>query len=226
MARDAPGAETVVSLFPLTGSLLLPGTYLPLNVFEPRYRKLVADALAGDRRIGMIQPRLPGRDTAGWQPGEPERPELYAVGCLGELAECEEQPDGRYLIVLAGITRFRVVRELEEGRPYRRVVADTSEFVADAEEPSAELATDELLAAVGRYGRRHELAFDMDVLAALSGGRLVNALSVALPFTPQEKQALLEARGCDERRALLLELLGMGMEQDRVDDPYAPPTVH
>lgn len=216
----------VVSLFPLTGSLLLPGTYLPLNVFEPRYRALVADALAGDRRIGMIQPRLPGHDNAGWRPGEPERPELYAVGCLGELAECEAQPDGRFLIVLAGITRFRVVREIEEGRAYRRALAETAEFAADLDELTAELATGELLAAVGRYGRRHELTLDMDVLAALPGARLVNALSVALPFTPQEKQALLEARTCEERRELLLDLLGMGMEQDRVDDPYAPPTVH
>lgn len=226
MAASAPPAETVLSLFPLTGSLLLPGTFLPLNVFEPRYRALVADALEGDRRIGMVQPRLPGHDNTGWHPGDPERPELYAVGCLGELAECEPQPDGRYLIVLAGLGRFRIVRELDEERPYRRVVADRQEFLADAEEPAVELDTDAVLAAVDRYRVRHEMSFDMDVLAALPGARLVNALSVALPFAPPEKQALLEAETPQARHALLLELMAMGAEQAGSVDPYSPPTVH
>ncbi|MEZ5332398.1 MAG: DUF309 domain-containing protein [Thermoanaerobaculia bacterium] len=162
MTESDPPGEILVSLFPLTGSLLLPGTFLPLNVFEPRYRALVADALEGDRRIGMIQPRLPGRDNSGWHPGDPERPELYAVGCVGELAECEPQPDGRYLIVLAGLGRFRIVRELDEERPYRRAVADRREFRTDGAEASAELDKDAVLAAVDRYRARHEIAFDMD----------------------------------------------------------------
>jgi hypothetical protein len=219
-----PGA--LISLFPLTGSLLLPGTFLPLNVFEPRYRRLVSDTLEGDRRIGMIQPRLPGHDNTGWHPGDPERPELYPVGCLGELVECEPQPDGRFLIVLAGVKRFRVVRELDEQCAYRRAVADAEEFDADLSEPARRIDVAELLAAVDRYRRRHELSFDMDVLAALAGARLVNALSVALPFTPPEKQALLEAPTPHARRDVLLDLMAMGVEQTLQADPYAPPTVH
>jgi Lon protease-like protein len=146
-------APTVLPIFPLTGSLLLPGSFLPLNIFEPRYRNMVADAMGGtglDREqkdprvgqdgqqpyIGMIQPVVPRPDNRGTMEDLLENPELYKVGCAGRIERFEPQPDGRYHILLRGMCRFRVREELEldesrEGGGYRRVVADYSEFLAD-----------------------------------------------------------------------------------------------
>ena len=108
-------------VFPLTGTLLLPETFLPLNIFEERYRNMVRDALEGDRQIGMIQPLIPGLDNFGVPPLDLQDPQLYPVGCLGRIEEHELQPDGRYVIVLKGVERFRVLRELDPRNGYRRV---------------------------------------------------------------------------------------------------------
>ena len=116
--------EQTLSVFPLTGTLMLPGTFLPLNIFEERYLNMVRDALEGDRRIGMIQPWIPGLDNWGVPPLDLEAPELYPVGCCGRIHQHELQADGRYLIVLEGAIRFRILRELEPVRGYRRVEAD------------------------------------------------------------------------------------------------------
>jgi Lon protease-like protein len=220
---DAP---RVLPVFSLTGSLLLPGTLLPLNIFEPRYRNLVADALEGERHIGMIQPFVPRDDN--WPALElpPENPELYRVGCVGRIDRCEPQPDGRYEIVLRGISRFRVREELPLLRGYRRVVADYGEFAADAAEPEHVLDPSRLLTAVRIFGEANGFEFDLDLLAALPGISLLNGLAVALPFRPEEKQALLEAPGPVEREELLLALMGMGFEPTPAGSYYAPPTVH
>ena len=103
----------IVPVFPLTGSLLLPGNLLPLNIFEPRYRNMVADALEGGQYIGMVQPLTPRQDN--WvesaENGEdPDNPEIYRIGCLGRIEECEPQDDGRYLIILRGVSRFHIRR--------------------------------------------------------------------------------------------------------------------
>ncbi len=263
-----PPLPEVLPVFPLTGSLLLPGNWLPLNVFEPRYRNLVEDAMsaraaaaaAGERRkaegaeenrrgrgrrgadgsdgdvrdggersgrwIGMIQPRVPQQDN--WPALElpPKNPELYAVGCAGSIERCEPQPDGRYLILLRGASRFRVRRELPRRRGYRRVAADYAEFVADRAEAEAAIDPAPLLRALRGFGESRALAFDLDVLAALPGVALLNGLAAALPFPPAEKQALLEASGPSERRQLLLDLMSMGIEPLDPEDYYAPPTVH
>ncbi|HYG65166.1 MAG TPA: LON peptidase substrate-binding domain-containing protein [Thermoanaerobaculia bacterium] len=216
----------VIPVFPLTGTLLLPGTLLPLNIFEPRYRNMVADALEGERAIGMIQPFVPRQDN--WPALElpPENPELYPVGCLGRMERCEPQPDGRYEIVLRGICRFRIREELPLHRGYRRVRADTAEFAADLNEPASALDPSRLLAAVRTFGASNGLDFDLDLLSAIPGVSLLNGLSVALPFRPAEKQALLEAGGPEERERLLLALMGMGLEPMAPEEYYAPPTVH
>jgi len=270
-------------VFPLTGSLLLPGNWLPLNVFEPRYRNLVEDAIGkrperrrskdrdpGDRRrapargrreqaggedraglqrgddrrhgssrdpgspgdrpspgwIGMIQPRVPQQDNWPALDAPPTNPELYTVGCAGRIERCEPQPDGRYLILLKGISRFRVRRELALRRGYRRVAANYSEFAADLGEPAAELDPAPMLRALRAFGQQQGLAFDFDVLAALTGVALLNGLAVALPFPPAEKQLLLEAEGPRQRQQLLLTLMGMGVEPPGGGDHYAPPVVH
>ncbi len=241
-APASPAAPpAVLPVFPLTGSLLLPGNWLPLNVFEPRYRNLVADATGADGGgapepggagggavgwIGMIQPRVPHQDNWPALEEPPANPELYTVGCAGRIERCEPQPDGRYLVLLKGVSRFRVRGELALLRGYRRLFAEYVEFAADLLEPKAELDPAPLLRAVRQFGEAQGLAFDLDVLASLPGVALLNGLAVALPFRPAEKQALLEADGPHERQRIMLALMGMGVEPLDPGDYYAPPVVH
>jgi hypothetical protein len=216
----------IIPVFPLTGSLLLPGNLLPLNVFEPRYRNMVADALEGDRYIGMIQPLVPRHDNWVDAAQQAEEPQLYDVGCLGRIDEHEPQPDGRYLILLRGVCRFRVERELPLHRGYRRVVADYSDFASDLGELNVFLNPNPLMRALRAFGDQHELEFDYDLLASVPGISLLNGLAVALPFRPAEKQALLEAADPCVREELLLTLMGMGIETLSSDEYYSPPTLN
>ncbi len=225
MSEQTP-IPSVFPVFPLTGTLLLPGNLLPLNVFEPRYRHMVADALEEGLHIGMVQPVVPQPDN--WGPPEhlSENPEIYRVGCAGRIDRWERQPDGRYEIVLRGSSRFRIQEELPLHRGYRRVVADFGEFAADLAEPGTTLDPSRLLAALRTFGPKHGMELDFDLLAALPGISLLNGLSVALPFRPEDKQALLEVRGPVEREQLLLALMGMGFEPITAAEYFAPPTVH
>jgi Lon protease-like protein len=187
---------------------------------------MVADALEGERYIGMIQPLVPHQDN--WPALEPpaENPELYGVGCVGRIDRCEPQPDGRYEIVLRGISRFRVRRELPRMRGYRRVEAEYAEFPGDPIEPATVISPARLLSAVRSFGETHGLEFDLDLLSSIPGVALLNGLAAALPFRPAEKQALLEAPGPPEREELLLALMGMGLEPSTPEEYYSPPTVH
>lgn len=218
--------RTVLPVFPLTGTLLLPGNFLPLNVFERRYRNLVSDVLAGEKLLGMIQPRLPAADNWGLGPPAEERPELYSVGCVGRIEECEPQADGRYVIVLKGVRRFRVREELAERRGYRRVVAGLEEFVGDLDGDDAGVDRRRLLAAVEGFSDRHGLEFDAELLAALPPLSLLHALAAALPFEPGEKQALLEAPSAERRQEILLSLMGMGLQPQPAADRFAPPVIN
>jgi hypothetical protein len=217
---------TVLPIFPLTGSLLLPGNLLPLNVFEPRYRNLVADALEGERLVGMIQPLVPRQDNWVEAAQGSDDPEIYSVGCIGRIDECEPQQDGRYLILLRGVCRFRVRNELPLHREYRRVQADSSEFQSDLGELQVDVNPARLMRALRAFGVAHDLEFDFDLLGSVPGISLLNGLSVALPFRPAEKQALLEAAGPAEREEMLLTLMGMGIEPLSTDDYYAPPILN
>jgi Lon protease-like protein len=224
--QEAP-LPVVLPVFPLTGSLLLPGNWLPLNVFEPRYCNMVEDAMRGGRWIGMIQPFTPQQDN--WPALEPPAadPELYRVGCAGHIETCEHQPDGRYLILLRGRSRFRVRCELAPRRGYRQVDAEYAEFAADLAEPLVEIDPAPLLRAVRAFGKAQGLSFDLDVLADLSGVALLNGLAVALPFQPAEKQALLEAPGPHERQELLLAMMSMGLDlASGAGERYQPPVVN
>lgn len=221
--------EPSVRLFPLTGTLLLPGTYLPLNVFEPRYRRLVEDTLATDRRIGMIQPFVPAADNFGIVADGDPQPPLYDVGCVGSVVECDPQPDGRYWIVLRGESRFRVVRELPlDPAGYRCVVADSSPYAADLGELEAEVDVGRLLATAARFCEVRQLEFDIGLLASLPPAQAINALCAALPFEPAEKQALLEAAGPQARSDLLSGLLDMQVTAQGPEPPAAfpPPVVN
>jgi Lon protease-like protein len=226
MMAETMNLPGIIPVFPLTGSLLLPGNLLPLNIFEPRYRNMVADALEGDHYIGMIQPFTPRQDNWVETAEQPDAPVIYPIGCLGRIEECEPQDDGRYLLVLRGVSRFRVRKELELKRGYRRVAADYSEFGRDLDELNVFLNPTRMMHALRAFGEKHDLEFDYDLLSSVPGISLLNGLSVALPFQPAEKQALLEAADPAVREDLLLTLMGMGIEPLPTDEYYSPPVLN
>ncbi|HRD29983.1 MAG TPA: LON peptidase substrate-binding domain-containing protein [Caulobacter sp.] len=197
--RKAIDLPQAVPVFPLDGALLLPGGQLPLNIFEPRYLNMIDDAMAGDRLIGMIQ-------TSG---GDPGRPELAPVGCVGKITSFAETPDGRYLITLTGLCRFALGEELPVGSPYRQVRARFAPYEDDLRHHEAppEIDRPRFLEALGRYLDHRGLGIDWDTARQAPAGALVNSLSMALPFDPAEKQALLEAVTIADRAEALFALL-------------------
>lgn len=191
-----------LAIFPLTGVLLLPRGQLPLNVFEPRYLALVEAALSGTRLIGMIQPTEHEEKTL--------TPKLSAIGCAGRITGYRETDDGRYLITLTGICRFRVIEELVSDTPYRQVTANYAPFASDlAEGADSDFPRERLLAALNEYLSRRDLKADWRSVMNAPAETLVNALAMLCPFEPAEKQALLEAPGWPERVSTLLALLEM-----------------
>ena len=192
----------LLALFPLPGVVLFPNVFLPLHIFEPRYREMIADVLAGDRVIGMVLLR------PGWEHDYEGRPPVYAIGCSGVVSHFEQLPDGRYNIILRGLERFRILEE-DHARPYRRALVEPLvDGVLGAEDRIVVQAHRARLAAllapaVERAGAPSGAA------SAMSDGDLVNALAQYLDLEPLEKQALLE-RGCLRSRAeSLVELLEM-----------------
>jgi Lon protease-like protein len=210
-------------VFPLTGVLLLPGMLLPLHIFEPRYRHMVADALEQGGHIGMIQPFVPRQDNRPPPGAELEQPELYTVGCAGRLEHHEQAPDGRYLIHLRGAIRFRVVEELPLRRGYRCVTAEYDSFREDAQETARELDAAPLLEAFEAFSTEKAMAVDWQDVHKLPGMVLLNSLAMSLPFSPAEKQALLEAPNPGERARTLIALLGgLGSTVDPLAMPEPP----
>lgn len=201
------------AVFPLARALLLPGSRLPLNIFEPRYLAMIDDALTHDRVIGMIQPH--GEQPQGRVPvgiGGLDRPVLYTVGCLGRLVSFSETGDGRYHIILNGICRFQVREELPVTTLYRQVVADFSPFAQDlASVDQGPVDREALLADLKRYLELQGLAADWKAVEATPAKDLVNMLTMNCPFELSEKQALLEAPDLASRAATLMTLLQMAV---------------
>jgi uncharacterized protein len=191
------GRPLRLPIFPLPGAILFPRAQLPLHIFEPRYRDMVADALAGAGQIGMIQPQPPGGDGAP----------LYAVGCVGEIVGVEELDDGRYNIVLMGSRRYRVVEEGGDAAAYRMASVDAEAF-DDSEPPPLSLAQRaEVEREAQRLGDALGLAVDWAAVGRLHDELLVNAIAQVAPFDVGAKQALLEAETLGERAELLVQLM-------------------
>ena len=183
-----------LSIFPLAGALLFPEMHLPLHIFEPRYRALVSDAMARDRRIGMIQPS-----------GEGETPELYAVGCVGKIAEVEALDDGRYNLVLEGLSLFRIRRELTVTTTFRQVEA---ELIAPPQPDDLSIGRRASLEVESkRYAEAAGYQVDWDAVARLDDASLVNGIAQIAPFDVAAKQALLEAEGIEQRAELIIQLM-------------------
>lgn len=195
------GLPQTIPLFPLAGAVLLPGGQLPLNIFEPRYLRMIDDTLGAERIIGMIQPR---QDAGG-------APPLYAVGGAGRITTFSETDDGRYLVTLSGIRRFRVLEELEIDTPYRQARVDWTAFAADgAPDASAEFVDRErLVRAMRRYLEAEGMKTDWDSVKEAPTEALVGSLAMGCPFAPNEKQALLEAETTLDRAECLTTLMEM-----------------
>ena len=187
---------TRLSIFPLPGALLFPRMQLPLHIFEPRYRAMVSDAMARDRRIGMIQPRGGPNDDGSL---------LYDIGCVGKIAEVEALEDGRYNVVLEGVAMFRIVRELDVTTPFRQVEAELLPVIEDDTLSLGRRSSLELESR--RFADVQGYAVDWDAVARLDDESLVNGIAQIAPFDIAAKQALLEAADIPDRADLLVQFM-------------------
>ena len=195
-----------ISLFPLAGAILFPGMQLPLHIFEPKYRALVSDAMARDRMIGMVQPK-DRDDKAG----------LFGIGCLGRMGEIEALDDGRYNIILEGLQRFNIVRELDVKTAFRQAEAElweedeVGDVLSIAERASLEIES-------RRFADAQGYAVDWSAVGQLDDYSLVNAIAQIAPFDSAAKQALLESRGLSARSDLIVQLMQFFGRHDGSDD--------
>lgn len=195
---------SILPIFPLTGVLLLPRGELPLNIFEPRYIAMVDEALRTNRLIGMIQPKSYGSEK------------LHEVGCAGRITSFEETSDGRYLINLTGVSRFKIVKELDLHKGgFRQVRAGWGGFTNDLTPVEClNINRDELLQFLKIYFEQHGMSCEWEKVRSAADEKLMTCLTMVCPFEPQEKQALLEAPCCKSRADTFMALLKMAISQD------------
>lgn len=196
-----------VPVFPLAGVLLLPRGQLPLNIFEPRYLDMFEDALGRGRMIGILQP-VDGQE-------DDSVPQLQKVGCIGRITSFSETEDGRMIVSLTGVVRFRVAEELDVTTPYRQIAADYRPYNSDliADIGALDVNREGLLDVLRRYLERNNMAADWDAIEQSGNEALVNSLSIISPYGMQEKQALLEAESLAERAEILIALTEMVLAQ-------------
>ena len=205
--RDLP--ETI-PVFPLSGALLLPRARLPLHIFEPRYLTMIEDALKTQTRlIAMVQPT-----------GDGDTPPLHRIGCAGRIMSFSETEDGRYMVTLAGVSRFRIVEEVEGFTPYRRVSVNFQDFASDLKGPERDpgFDRDSFLAMLKRYFEAEELQTDWDSIRDAEDEMLINSLSILCPLDVEDKQALLEAPRLSDRRETLATLMEFALHSGGSDE--------
>jgi Lon protease-like protein len=208
----------VLPIFPLTGVLLLPRGRLPLNIFEPRYLAMTREAMAGERLIGMVQPSDPSIRELN--------PAVYPTGCAGRITAFSETEDGRLLITLTGVSRFRIREELPLLSGYRRVVPEWQPFAGDRDDPGeAGFDRERLTRGLKNFFVQRQVSADWEAIDKAPGESLVISIAMLCPFAPSEKQALLEARDLGERARLLTALIEMSGGQ-RAPTPEGGVTRH
>ena len=205
--KSADDLPAIIPVFPLSGAVFFPRANLPLNIFEPRYLAMVDDAMRTQRIVGMIQPA-----------GEGARPPLHAVGCAGRITQYGETDDGRMVISMRGICRFRVGEELTVMTPYRQVRADYAPFAEDfreAEPGEQEAAFDRraCLATLRLYLKAIAVQIDWDWVEKAPVEVLINAFAMLAPLAPAEKQALLEAADLKTRTAAAVTLMDVAIAE-------------
>src|SRR6516225_5092472 len=195
--RGRAALPAILPIFPLTGVLLLPRGRLPLNIFEPRYLAMTRDALAGERMIGMVQPADPAASGSN--------PSVYPTGCAGRITSFSETEDGRFLITLTGVSRFRMHEELPLLEGYRRVVPEWSGFAGDLDDgPAHAFDRQRLLRGLREYFQQQQITADWDTIGSVPSERLGTSVGMICPFELSEKQDLLYASDVGVRARLLM----------------------
>ncbi len=210
--RSPTDLPATLPIFPLPAVLLLPRGEMPLNIFEPRYLQMFDDALASHRLIAMVQPEF---DSAEDDP----RPKLVEIGCAGRITSFQETGDGRYLVTLTGVTRFRLAEELQVTTPYRQARLVYDGFTEDLVPGAGEDAVDRnaLMRTLKAYLEANQLDADWSGIRGASNEALVNALSMMSPYGAREKQALLEAPDLKTRAEILVAVTEMDLAKTRGD---------
>jgi uncharacterized protein len=211
--RGPQDCPAVIPVFPLPGALLLPRGQMPLNIFEPRYLAMVDDALKGERMIGMIQPDAEAPASAV--------PSLYQVGCAGRITQFAETGDGRYLISLVGVARFRVEQELPATTLYRQCRVNFSPFSSDFQARAGEAEVDRpgVLKALRNFVQAAEIKVDWKGIDEAPNEALVNALCMMSPFGVREKQAMLEAPDLKSRAEVLIAVTEIELARGGGSEP-------
>ena len=207
MNKDKIDLENIpeeIPVFPLSNAIFFPNTILPLNIFEPRYKQMIKDALDQNKFIGISQPNT--------QTAPPEKPTVFDVGCLGVISKHAESSDGKYLISLEGITRFKIVKELPTEKLYRKFKVSYSDYEKDLKEKNNTKAiTDvellELIDKTKKFFRMFQLSTDWSVVEKVDPGQLINSLAMICPFSVGEKQRLLETTSMQERNSILNQII-------------------
>lgn len=206
----------IIPVFPLPGALLLPRGQMPLNIFEPRYLAMIDDALRdGHRLVGMIQPDVAHSDNA-------DKPKLFSVGCVGRITQFAEAGDGRYILELTGVSRFKVVAEQSVLTQYRQCQVDYFPFIDDftARKGEEEVDREALIEVLRDFLKANNLKVDWDGVESAPNEALVNALAMMSPYGPPEKQAMLEAPDLKTRAEILIAVTEMDLAKKRTSgDP-------
>jgi len=190
-----------IPIFPLSNFIIFPETSIPLNIFEPRYIEMIDDSMKGPRMIGMIQPK---------KKSDISTPELYKVGCLGKITNFNESEDGRYLIVLDGISRFKILNEVKNNKLYRECDVSFNEFKNDIVSNKEEIKFSDLrliFKDLKTIFQRKGYIINWKELEKQNLDRTINTLAMASPFSLEEKQALLESQNLTSRKSKLEEIL-------------------
>ena len=192
----------IIPVFPLSNFIIFPNTRVPLNIFEPRYIDMINDSMKSDKLIGMIQPRNSNNEISP--------PELYSVGCLGKITSFRETEDGRYLIELKGLIRFKTISEFESEKKYREYEVDFKDFSHDLEHEKEQIKFSDLeliFKDLKSLFDKRGFIINWKALEKQSLGETINALAMASPFSLEEKQVLLEAKNLDDRKNRIAEIL-------------------
>ena len=187
-------------IFPLSNAIFFPKTLLPLNIFEPRYKQMTEHAVVGNKLIGMVQ--------SNQKVDKKGKAEVYNIGCVGYIEFHSKTPDGRYLINLKGISRFKIKEEINTNNLYRKFSVDYSDFSSDFDEQKTSgINTIELIEKTKKLFEQYQLSTDWKVVEKVETEQLINSLSMICPFTISEKQRLLETKDLIDRNQILNKII-------------------
>ena len=197
-----------IPIFPLSNFIIFPNTTVPLNIFEPRYIQMIDDSMKSHRMIGMIQPK---------KSGELKKPELYEVGCIGKITSFNETDDGRYLVIINGISRFNINKEIETNKLYRTCEVNYEKYNRDLDDNVEKFALkdlDKIFKDLKNLFEKKGFLVDWTSLKKENFSNTLNTLSMASPFSLEEKQVLLETKDLNTRKLVLEELLNTYIRDD------------